>query len=785
MFDVDVKNCLDKPFGKLANDYVLPFKADSRIFNSVVNYVYANLLPDSTAKEQLAVEQPKNVQEMFEQVRNHMKKATIQSAIQTAIREKAKHPEGARMKARLLETGHARLVYYSSNNFMGSGKRKSVVGENIYGQALMQIRNEFQIEHNQLVQKDAIYLSYIAEINLKKALKNHDLEKYVSKDKKRSMKKLVDALVRDYGKTEVYLNAPDVDTILNLHEKRNIMHYVDPNSLIRIIRKNEIKTVLKKNNYDLKSEALKAFVDYAISKNVTLSEDRTALKDQFFDILQSKRDEFADRILNLFSVNELPDEIKAKIKAFKNRFYFPTDKEIDYFVNEKIKLPGPNSQPEGVVQTINVYPDEDILSPTDGSAMFTVNRREFTSISQYIAFELHMLGGNTDANKLHIRIRDVKTSDLDQFNKLMETDVMSTTKNKLLEKAISIKATNYDIKNLLFSIQNLTVEDTYNLDETQKLYRKYKDTNVLKIHTIPSFEQLVAKDRFVTAIAKEKINFYFTNLDNLMVHVKSKFKLNVTYDELVELSPFNTFTLTKVSAQTRAPEYLYEMNKQYGLTNASLLLVWSIVYGSLHMSSMFVGPSGMDIRYKSLMIWAKQLLSTRDPELKTFGVMQSRQEDYVLVVLMAILVKLKEVNLKFGIPSMDNQDLATAVALLSGKVRRFKQQVDLDVQEDYQTEEVVEGVQEENDYYDEDVAELRLDEEVPEYDEDDEFEGFDNAGKQKFEAFLTTHFRPLMCDLKLDKVEECVNKIIVNKLPISEKHQNFNFFLSGYVLPSM
>lgn len=796
MFDVEVKNCLDKPFGKLANDYILPFKADSRIFNSVVNYVYANLLPDSTAKEQLAVEHPKNVQEMFGQVRKHMKKATIQSAIQTGIREKAKQVD--RMKARLLETEHAELVYYSSNGFMGSGKRAKArvgglgvegvgkAGENIYGQALMQIRNEFQIEHNQLVQKDAIYLSYIAEINLKKALKKHNLEKYVSKDKKRSMKKLVAALVSDYGKTEVYLNAPDVDTILNLHEKRNIMHYVDPNALIRIIRKNEIKTVLKKNNYDLKSEALKAFVDYTISKNVTLSEDRTALKDQLFDILPSKRDEFADRILNLFSVNELPEDIKGKIKAFKNKLYFPTDKEIDYFVNEKIKLPTISSQ-SGVVETMNVYTEEDVLSPTDESAMFKVDQRKFKSISQYIAFKLNMLYGNVDANKLYIRIRDVKTSDLDRFNNLMETDSMSTTKNKLLDKAISIKATNYDIKHLLFSIQNLTVEDAYNLDQTQELYKKYKDTNVLKIRNIPSFQQLVAKDRFVMAIVKEKISFYFTNLDNLMVHVKSKFKLNVTYDDLVELSPFNTFTLTKASPVTSAPEYLYEVNKQYGLSNASLLLVWSIVYGSLHMSSMFVGPSGMDIRYKSLMIWAKQLLSRRDPELKTFGVMQTRQEDYVLVVLMAVLAKLKEVNLKFGIPSMDNQDLATAVALLSGKVREFKQQVDLEVQEDYQAEEAVEGMQEENDYYDEDDQDVLDDLDVDDMldDQDDEFEGFDNAGKQKFEAFLATHFRPLLCDLKLDKVEESVNKVMLSKSPLAEKHQYFNFFLAGYVLPYM
>ena len=767
---VTIRNSLDKPFGKLANDAILPFKVKSHTYSSVVNFVYANLLPESTFKEELSQTLPKNVLNTFEEVRKHLKRSTIQSAAHTAITEKAR--QNTTFSKKLMDTEHLKILYYSPNDFLGIGRSKN--GENMFGQVMEQVRNELQIEQNKAQQKDNIYLSYIAEINLKKALRKHNLEKYISKDKTRSIKRLVDALVQDYGKTEVYSNAPDMDTILTLHEKRNIMNYTDPNSLIRIIRKNEVRNVLKKNLFELKATSLHAFVDFTISKNVTVSEDKTALKDQIFDILPSKREEFANRILDLYSAKALPDEIKDKIKHFKGMWYFPSDKDIEFFETENIKLPELRTEFADENGTVKVYVENDLLSPLDETSVVVINNLKFKSISQFIAFELNKLYGQMDPAKLYVRIKDVKTTDLDKFNKMIEKDV-TTTKNKLLEDAINIKLQEYHIKNLVFSLEGLEFEDAFGLEKTEEFYNKYRDKVILKINKIPSFEKFVEKDPFLIDVVKDKVDFYFMILDNLMVHTKSKHKLHVVYDDLVQLSPFHSFIMLNDSnvPKTRIPEYLIQKNKQYGLNNHSLLQVWSIIYNGMKMSEKIVGENGYDIRYKSLLIWSKYFLGKANNNLKTMELMQSRQEDNVLMVLLAILAKLKEVNLKFNSPTMNVQDLQTAIHLCLGKVRVYKHEYEK-VEEDLEFEDEIEQNPYEVEVYDEDYGQ-----------DEDNFEGFNLSSRKRFEAFLATYFAPLKNELDLAKMEDAVYKILNSKIPLSLKHQNLNFFVSGFKAPQL
>jgi predicted NAD-dependent protein-ADP-ribosyltransferase YbiA (DUF1768 family) len=129
---VTIRNSLDKPFGKLANDAILPFKVNSHIYSSVVNYVYANLLPESTFKEELSQILPKNVLNTFNEVRKHLKQSTIQSAAHTAITEKSK--QNTAFSKKLLDTNHLKILYYSENSFLGIGRSKT--GANIYGLAL-------------------------------------------------------------------------------------------------------------------------------------------------------------------------------------------------------------------------------------------------------------------------------------------------------------------------------------------------------------------------------------------------------------------------------------------------------------------------------------------------------------------------------------------------------------------------------------------------------------------------------------------------------------------------
>lgn len=779
MQTVTIHNSLDKPFGKLANDALLPFKVRSHTYNSVVNYVYANLLPESTFKEELSQTMPKNVISTFDEVRMHLKQSIIQSAAHRGILEKTK--QDADFVKALMDTNDFKIVYYSENSFLGIGRSKD--GENIYGQALEQARNELQTQQNKVNQKDNIYLSYIAEINLKKALRKHNLEKYISKDKKRSIRRLVDALVQDYGKTEVYSNAPDIDTILTLHDKRNIINYSDPNSLIRLVRKNNARSVLKKNLFELKQAALHAFTDYTISKNVTLSEDKTALKDQLFDILPSKREEFSNRILDLYSVKALPDEIKEKIKRFKSQWYFPTDKDIEFFETENIKLPEVTTQITDVnVGIFKVYAKEGILSPLfQGKKDLVINNLKFKSISHYMAFEVNKIYGQMDPSKLYIRLKNIQLNDLDNFNKMVEKDIFTTTKNKLLEDAINIKLREYHIKNLIFSLDNLEFEDQFNLEKTQEIYNKYKDKVVLKIHKIPSFEKFVEKDPFVADVIQEKVNFYFMILDNLMVHIKSKHKLQVTYDDLVEMSPFHSYIMLKDEnvPNSRLPEYLIQKNREYGLTNQSLLQIWSIIFNGMKQAEKIVGKNDYDIRYKSLLIWSKYLLGRANNKLKTLNIMQSRQEDTVLLALLSILSKLKEINLKFNSPTINTNDLQTAIHLCLGKIRIYKHEFDK-VEEDLEFVEELED----NPY------EVEISDEDLEYDQDyghddDNFEGFNLSDRKKFEVFLTTFFAPLKNELNLRLIEEAVYKVLNSKVLLSLKHQNINFFVSGFKPPSL
>ena len=780
-----IENSLDKPFGKLANDALVPFKSNSRLYSSVVNYVYANLLPDSTFKEELSHSLPKNVLKTFECVRKHLKQSTIQFAAYTAISEKAKQDKN--FFQRLMDTESDTILYYSQNSYLGVGKSKG--GENIYGQALERYRNEARLDDNKGRQNDNIYHTYIAELNLKKAFHTHNLERYISKDSKRSIKRLLDTLVREYGKDEVYSKVPDIETILTLHEKRNIIAYTDPNSLIRVIRKNEVRNVLKKNLFELKKVALQYFVDYVTSKKITLSEDKMAIKDQIFDILPSKRDEFSNRILDLFSAKALSEEVGRKIKELKSRWYFPSDKDIEFFETESIKLPNPFPTATLEKNVFKVYYD-DILSPLNDTSTLVVNNLEFKSISHYIAFELNKLYGQVNPNKLYIRMKDVKTEDLEKYSKMFEKDIFTTTKNKLLEDAITIKLQENTIKNLLFSLsfETLQFEDSFNLDRTQELYNKYKDKINLPIYKIPSFEAFIQKDPFMVDVIKDKIDFYFTILDNLMVHLKFKNKLQVSYESLVEMSAFYSYIMVEDSsvAELNMPAYLFEKNKTYGLTNRGLLQVWSIVFNGLKQSEKLVGKNTYDIRYKNLFIWAKYFLGKPDKLLKTFQVMQSRQEDTILVVLLAILSTLKEVNLKFGASTINKQDLQTAVHLCLSKVRVYEREFAQAQVENAEFEDEV------NPYEDE-IGEVLDDEDEPgeidvygeDEDDDQNFEGFNLSSRMKFEAFLSTYFDPLLNELDLRSLEDAVYKILNSKITITLKHQNLNFFSANFKIPSL
>lgn len=824
---VIVKNSLDKPFGVLANDAITPFTIGTQTYQSIVNYVYSNLLPDSTFKTELMHMHPDSgLLVAFRESKKHLKKSIIQSALHTAIIEKIK--QSPKFLEKLLQTGSSKIFYNSPNKYLGTAQDGS--GDNLYGQLLEQTRNEIQVEKTNVKQKNNIYLSYVAEINLKKALKKHNLEKYLSKDGKRSIKMLVDALVGDYGNTTVYSTVPDLETVLTLHEKRNILDYKDPNSLIRVVRKNEIRHVLKKNVFDLRIKALQAFIDYTINKNIISVDQQSRLKEQLFEIPISKREDFATRILQLYAAKALPEEVRTHIKNFKSQWYFPSEQEIQDFEAEHVKLP--DLQPENT-ETFDSYTVQinDVLSPLDESAELTIsksggsnvgeaNRRSavkqhftFKSISQFVAFELFFLqSGSKDVQRSYAQIKNVKSADLDSFIRMFEQDLFKEKKNKLLADAINYKLQLLDIKTLVYLTKQIKIKDEFNLDNTTEVYQKYKEKIVLPIRQIHSFEQFVYRDSFMHTILKEKIDFYFMILQNLVVHAHSKSYFNVSVDDLVEMSPFYGHIMIQDSSIPNAsfPSYLKEQQSKYNLSTKSLLQVWTIIFNSLKQSETIVGAHTYDIRYKGLFTWSKYLLGKKINHLKHFDIMQTHEENLFLTTTIAILSTLAHVNLKFDTitskPFLDVNDLNTVFHLCLGKSRKnIYTKSTFDVSRFFGEETVPDErptTPADLEIYEEHPIQLQApafvddDLEDPEnvnveFGDDDqelgeeEFDGFNLEDRQRFDAFVEAYFGSHRVWLKVHDFDILVQKLLASNTASSVKRQNVNFFMSGFVVPSL
>lgn len=792
--NITVRDRDDSPFGALANDAVVPLlvETDTRLYPSVVNYVYANLLPETTFREEVRTAEPRLAFETFQKCLGHLKHSWIQSAVYRAVTEKVK--QDRQFFTKLMDTKDFKIVYRSNNALLGSNP-ENAAGDNIYGQVLQQVRNEIRRDRRDAPDRtfsakdNEVYLAYVAEVNLKKALRKHDLEKYIVKDSSRSIKQLVKMLETDYGKTEVYSGIPDMQTVLVLHEKRNVVTYTDPNSLIRAIRKSNVRSVLKKNTDDFKMEALLQFTTYIISKNNTLSVDKTRYIDEIVNILKSKREAFADRVTDLYGAKALPGEVMYKIKQFKSQLYFPSAEQIAFFESENVRVPVQAANTVGRKSGARSYAtadsdrkdtvfvvENDLLSPSSQRDL-TMAGYKFTSIAHYTAFEMaKMYYGNW--TELYTRIKNLKLYDMDAFVEDLEK-IHWSTKPLLLEKAIVSKLQIEYIKNLMFSVESLTIHDRYGLETASKLYEKHKDRSVVKIPKILSFERFVVTDFFMYEIVKLKVNFYFNILDNLMVHAMTKRCRSVSYDDLVSWMPFK-FSPDHDSDQTAPlfPAYLVEKIHAYRMEEKSQYAIWKVVMNNLKQSEKIVGVNTYDVRYKSLFVWSAYLVGQSI-------ISSDKSEDSVLTALMSILTGLKELNISMGCYTMTKDDVETAVRLCLGQVRSETVRV---CEEppllEYGDEEEQAGAAAElsqsNPEEDEPVVDYA---EETEEEEEPEFEGFDAAGRKKFNALLKVHFNPLKNDsIDLQLLEKAVMKVSRSKVNKTIKTRRVNFFKRDFQL---
>ena len=418
----------DKPFGRLSNNYKQNIRfGEGKPCKTLTNYIYANLLSEYPNKQEICYT-TKNVDAVFEKLRQKEINNIILNAIKKALKIKFQNKHLANL---LISTGNARIIYFSDDCFIGSGP-KLVGGENWYGLCLEQTRRELinevkALEKNMLKsEKDKIiYDTYLAYYGLLGYIKKgDDLKTFIGM----SSYKIVEIL----GRTNLEARLLSKQNFFANAKKqmyKDIESYVkNSTDLASEIRKNEISDLRLRKKRELKKIIFNTYADYVISKeypqlkkdkygeakdqhfkSMTFDEKAYELEDKVYTLYKNKSFDFSERLSK--SIDEIiksfpipsKDDVKEALNyksSFDEKGYELEDKVYTKYDKEFFVLPStplPND------------PNYEVLSPYIQYVPFSpmafdnlrIDNLDFLTISHYIITCLIKYVNNITIEKAH------------------------------------------------------------------------------------------------------------------------------------------------------------------------------------------------------------------------------------------------------------------------------------------------------------------------------------------------------------------------------------------------
>jgi predicted NAD-dependent protein-ADP-ribosyltransferase YbiA (DUF1768 family) len=317
---ITVKNNKEIPYGVLHLTDA-PFLNDGVLWKSPCHFILSSLFPASILRQSVA--KSVNVLESFKDADE--KFHTHFSSISEFVNIKCE--KDSVFKNALLKTGNSKLI---SPSF----------AKNIYGKILEQKRTQLQATDTMvgnLFQRseDPIYYMYLAERALKELLAESNLQNLVDHDFPR-MSDLLRHLEKTYGRDRIFKKAPDRATILQIHKKRKVDYTTNPNALIRLVRRQNVRRVMNQNINKLKEYLYTKFIESIKHAHpaVVYERDEIIAREKI-DINFKKTVDFVGRIYALFNNNAI---FRDEQVAIREKFFIMTEEEILKYETEIFPL---------------------------------------------------------------------------------------------------------------------------------------------------------------------------------------------------------------------------------------------------------------------------------------------------------------------------------------------------------------------------------------------------------------------------------------------------------------
>lgn len=421
------KDCI--PFGNLTL-LQSPIVIDNEKWKTPVNYIFANMFNSGMYYESLKNCNPVDISVFCDKYfrLNQMQIATkcIQDYIQIKLES---NPQ---FQKELEDSRNKQLVFDS--------KKTPLFTKNIYGNILEQFRNQrFHDSANSDRKNDPIFYVYLAEKVLKEQLSQNNLQEYLDQKFCR-MSDLLRYLERKLGRENVIRKSPDRVTILQIHKKLGVDYTTNPNTLIRLVRKKNIRRIYNMNMGKLKYALYEEFIQYHTHLYPDTYDKLLRIKADKETISFSETVKLVERIYNLYKEKQLPTNLLQIMDKRNNDFYIPTEKEMTAFEQDVFLLyPGPDIDDETSTTIANtteqLYITKEMHSSPYAVDHITINKISFPTVVHYYVYNVIIseMKSKKDPKKILKTLFQYRTEELP----LKLEEWLATTRKIRLEKLVN------------------------------------------------------------------------------------------------------------------------------------------------------------------------------------------------------------------------------------------------------------------------------------------------------------------------------------------------------------
>ena len=399
---ISLFNPKDLPFGDLSNNSLHFMEIDGKKWSTVTNYIYSNMMKDTPSYSIILQNtETKNVQKIYEELKDEKYLTTIRNALSEALESKfetsIKQYEQAVERSVeqdtyvpikpsiadiLLRTENRPIVYLSKDSFLGNGQDNK--GLNLLGNQLRQLRHQIRLvnlrkmkETEEETVNKSLYLAYLTELGLNNAIRGFFVEP-VNWDVESREQDYDLSRFSEYSLSEIQEELQDRGYIFNnmslekfvseiVRKNRipstSILHIANeyPRALVNTVRKKQLRSLKFRQEKRRRDIAFDMYVNYIIGKNyenIPANKRAEAAEKEFSNLTFTEKTNMINRLWNLYQKDRLNPYLTDEINIAVSTIRIPEEAEIKE-VESMDPIDGLERQQRSITESLDIKVNND------------------------------------------------------------------------------------------------------------------------------------------------------------------------------------------------------------------------------------------------------------------------------------------------------------------------------------------------------------------------------------------------------------------------------------------